>query len=115
MPFTIAFARPPPQALRALVSRFSEDQTLHLTIWRKVMKKKVNIERAWKDREYFDSLGPMEKALVPANPIGTIELTEMELEGVAGGTGTGAGCSSCVQTVTGTGTKEGACQCDISC
>jgi mersacidin/lichenicidin family type 2 lantibiotic len=78
------------------------------------MKKKVDVERAWKDKGYFASLSPEEKAMVPPHPIGDIQLTEVELEGVAGGTGTGGKCVSCVQTQTGT-TEAGTCQCDYSC
>lgn len=42
------------------------------------------IIRAWKDTEYRESLGESERALVPENPAGIIELSDAQL-GVAGG------------------------------
>jgi mersacidin/lichenicidin family type 2 lantibiotic len=45
---------------------------------------KVNIIRAWKDAEYFASLTDAEKALVPENPAGEVDLA-MDLGGVVGG------------------------------
>lgn len=78
------------------------------------MFKGVNVERAWKDRAYLESLSPEQRAQVPPNPVGLVSLTDMELEGVAGGTGTGAGCVSCEATKTGT-TVAGTCLCDLSC
>ena len=48
---------------------------------------KVNqIIRAWKDEAYRRSLKNSEQAQLPANPAGLIELTELELASVAGGT-----------------------------
>lgn len=43
------------------------------------------IIRAWKDAEYRESLSDTERAALPANPAGAVELTDGELEGVAGG------------------------------
>lgn len=40
--------------------------------------KNVNIVRAWKDQAYFASLTAEEKAMVPANPAGSIELSGMD-------------------------------------
>jgi mersacidin/lichenicidin family type 2 lantibiotic len=48
---------------------------------------KTSIIRAWKDREYRESLREAERALLPGNPAGLIELTEAELKAAAGGTG----------------------------
>lgn len=45
----------------------------------------VDIIRAWKDEEYRLSLSDAERAALPANPAGMIELAETELENVAGG------------------------------
>lgn len=45
-----------------------------------------DIVRAWKDEEYYASLSPEQQANLPENPAGIIELTEAELEGIAGGT-----------------------------
>jgi mersacidin/lichenicidin family type 2 lantibiotic len=49
---------------------------------------KMSVEkiiRAWKDAEYRLSLSEAERALLPANPAGAIELGDAELEGVTGG------------------------------
>ena len=45
----------------------------------------TNIIRAWKDPEYRESLSEAELAALPQNPAGLIDLTDTELEGVAGG------------------------------
>lgn len=41
--------------------------------------------RAWKDPEYRHTLSAEDQALLPENPAGAIELTDDELEMVAGG------------------------------
>jgi len=46
-----------------------------------------NIVRAWKDAAYRQSLSAQEQAILPANPAGEIELTDVELEAVFGATG----------------------------
>jgi mersacidin/lichenicidin family type 2 lantibiotic len=46
-----------------------------------------NIIRAWKDEAYRQSLSDSERAQLPANPAGLIELTEDDLEAIAGGNG----------------------------
>jgi mersacidin/lichenicidin family type 2 lantibiotic len=43
------------------------------------------IIRAWKDEAFRQSLTEAERALLPANPAGLLELTDEELAGVAGG------------------------------
>jgi mersacidin/lichenicidin family type 2 lantibiotic len=45
----------------------------------------VDIVRAWKDAEYRQSLSEAERAQLPDHPAGLIELTDAELEDVAGG------------------------------
>ncbi len=45
----------------------------------------VDIIRAWKDEAYRLSLSDEERAALPENPAGMIELTDLDLEGVAGG------------------------------
>jgi mersacidin/lichenicidin family type 2 lantibiotic len=40
--------------------------------------------RAWKDAEYRQSLSEAERALLPANPAGAIELDDADLDAVAG-------------------------------
>jgi mersacidin/lichenicidin family type 2 lantibiotic len=46
---------------------------------------KMDVVRAWKDAEYRASLSEAERASLPENPVGTIEIAESELEHVAGG------------------------------
>ena len=48
-----------------------------------------NLIRAWKDEEYRLSLSEAERALLPENPAGSVELTDAELDQAAGG---GGGC-----------------------
>jgi len=43
-----------------------------------------NIIRAWKDAEYRNSLSEIERASLPENPAGNVELTDAQLE-TAGG------------------------------
>jgi mersacidin/lichenicidin family type 2 lantibiotic len=43
------------------------------------------IIRAWKDEEYRLGLSEAERALLPENPAGLIELTDAELGAIAGG------------------------------
>src|SRR5262249_18454389 len=64
-------------APRARASQYREDRSMS----------KTSIIRAWKDREYRESLREAERALLPGNPAGLIELTEAELKAAAGGTG----------------------------
>jgi mersacidin/lichenicidin family type 2 lantibiotic len=45
----------------------------------------VDIIRAWEDPEYRKSLSPEQRAKLPANPVGEIELTEDELTAIMGG------------------------------
>ena len=45
----------------------------------------VNVVRAWKDEEYRLSLTEAERAALPQNPAGLIELAETDLDQVAGG------------------------------
>jgi mersacidin/lichenicidin family type 2 lantibiotic len=46
---------------------------------------KVDIARAWKDPAYRKSLTPEELASLPENPAGKSELSNEDLESVAGG------------------------------
>ena len=59
----------------------------------------VNIVRAWKDEEYRRSLTETEKALLPANPAGFVELAEEEMNHVEGGFDTGSNCSQFGESV----------------
>ena len=47
---------------------------------------KIDIVRAWKDEDYRSSLSDAQRAQLPANPAGLVELSETDLLGVAGGT-----------------------------
>jgi mersacidin/lichenicidin family type 2 lantibiotic len=58
-----------------------------------------NIVRAWKDEEYRLSLSASELALLPENPAGSLELTDAELDVVAGGRRRGGVNVSCGVTV----------------
>jgi mersacidin/lichenicidin family type 2 lantibiotic len=44
-----------------------------------------NIIRAWKDPVYRNGLSAAERAALPANPAGSIELSDADLGKVAGG------------------------------
>jgi mersacidin/lichenicidin family type 2 lantibiotic len=45
----------------------------------------MDIIRAWKDEEYRLSLTEEQRALLPDNPAGQLELSDADLESVAGG------------------------------
>jgi mersacidin/lichenicidin family type 2 lantibiotic len=45
----------------------------------------ATIIKAWKDEAYRQSLSDAERALLPANPAGLLELTDEDLAHVAGG------------------------------
>ena len=55
-----------------------------------------DVVRAWEDPEYRKSLSDEERAMLPANPVGEIELTEDELTEVMGAAQSGAsvGCNT---------------------
>ena len=46
---------------------------------------KLDIVRAWKDEEYCASLSETQRAALPQNPAGIIELTDAELTAANGG------------------------------
>jgi mersacidin/lichenicidin family type 2 lantibiotic len=46
--------------------------------------KNVDVIRAWKNKEYRMSLSDGERAMLPANPAGAIELNDAELAAVGG-------------------------------
>jgi mersacidin/lichenicidin family type 2 lantibiotic len=64
---------------------------------RKEWGMKVDVVRAWKDEEYRASLTDSERALLPPNPAGLIELEDEEMKAVLGG---GTGGSSCFRLCT---------------
>ena len=59
----------------------------------------LDVIRAWKDEEYRASLGGSELGALPANPTGMIDLSEIELSGIAGGTD-GTFPTGCIPTCT---------------
>jgi len=46
----------------------------------------LDIIRAWKDEDYVNSLTDVQRAMLPQNPAGIIELTDQDLDEAAGGT-----------------------------
>ena len=67
----------------------------------------LDIIRAWKDEAFRNSLTAAQRAALPANPAGMVELSETDLDAVVGGaaktsTAPGSGCG----TGTGTGTRH---------
>jgi mersacidin/lichenicidin family type 2 lantibiotic len=44
-----------------------------------------DIIRAWKDEDYRDSLSEEQRSHLPENPAGEIELSDEEMESLAGG------------------------------
>jgi mersacidin/lichenicidin family type 2 lantibiotic len=47
---------------------------------------KTNIIRAWKDQDYRQSLSDAERSTLPDNPAGMVEISDLELGSVVGGT-----------------------------
>lgn len=66
------------------------------------------IIRAWKDAKYRASLSDEERAQIPANPAGEIELTDAELGAVSGGMRSNSDLSSLLRTCT-SGTESCCC------
>lgn len=72
---------------------------------------KLDIIRAWKDSSYRKHLTDEERAGLPENPVGLVELTDDELKAVSGGqaqTGAGGlsiGIGGCQNT-----SQQGTCQ-----
>ena len=62
------------------------------------MSKKVDIVKAWKDDAYRSSLSEAERAMLPENPAGVVELSDEELEGIAGGANSYGATACCVYT-----------------
>ena len=53
-----------------------------------------DVIKAWKDDFYCQSLSTEQRALLPANPAGEMELSEDDMAFVAGGCQSGAPCYS---------------------
>ncbi len=68
---------------------------------------KFDVIRAWKDAAYRASLSAEAQVMLPANPAGEFELSEVDLQAVSGGNGSGgsqtilnslATAASCIQS-----------------
>ena len=68
---------------------------------------KIDVIRAWKDAEYRNSLSAAERAQLPENPAGLIEVGQAELVAIDGGTGTMTGCPDKTFTILAGCTKGG--------
>ena len=44
----------------------------------------IDVIRAWKDPSYRSSLGTEDRALLPLNPAGQVELTDLEVREASG-------------------------------
>jgi mersacidin/lichenicidin family type 2 lantibiotic len=55
---------------------------------------KLDVILAWRDAEYRVDLGESQQAILPDNPAGALDLSDLDLASVAGGTWTQiwAGC-----------------------
>jgi mersacidin/lichenicidin family type 2 lantibiotic len=54
---------------------------------------RIDVIRAWKDEAFRQSLSEAERALLPQNPAGPVELTEAEAAAVEGGAAVACCCS----------------------
>ena len=73
--------------------------------------RKIDVMRAWKDEDYRESLSDSERASLPKNPAGLVELSASDLALVSGGdisANGGPGCSNLVCTTWGTCGDTGA-------
>jgi mersacidin/lichenicidin family type 2 lantibiotic len=55
----------------------------------------MDIIRAWKDEGYRNSLSEAERAALPENPAGIVELSDEEMQIAWGGTYQYTGCGTC--------------------
>ena len=65
----------------------------------------IDIIRAWKDENYRNSLSDEQRAQLPQNPAGIIDLSEQEMESIVGGLKNGG----LTHLGTGTGTTANVC------
>jgi mersacidin/lichenicidin family type 2 lantibiotic len=61
--------------------------TLSPNHWKENIMLLEHIIRAWKDEDFRNSLSAKERALLPENPAGLVELEDTELRAVGGMTG----------------------------
>jgi mersacidin/lichenicidin family type 2 lantibiotic len=74
---------------------------------------RLDVVRAWKDEQYRLGLSDAERASLPANPVGMIELGDADLGGVAG-----AGVATTEQMLTMGccyGLTQLSCWCSVGC
>lgn len=58
------------------------------------------IIRAWKDQEYRSRLSDAERAMLPANPVGMVEISDHHLDSVDGGSSFACGTLLSIATAT---------------
>ncbi|MBV8693864.1 MAG: mersacidin/lichenicidin family type 2 lantibiotic [Chloroflexi bacterium] len=74
-----------------------------------------NIERAWKDEVYFNSLSEEERALLPECPVGAVDLDGDDMDLVHGTTPFSRFCSNgCLNSFSGGGCNSNNGSCNIS-
>jgi mersacidin/lichenicidin family type 2 lantibiotic len=81
-----AFAQCNAQAFAALAGALIITTCFYGLTQQETSMSKIDIVRAWKDEEYRSSLSEAQRAELPDNPAGLIELSESDLRDVAGGT-----------------------------
>jgi mersacidin/lichenicidin family type 2 lantibiotic len=54
-----------------------------------------DVVRAWRDYDFWRSLSEGDRARIPENPAGVVELMDAEMEFVAGGSDSNDTCGSC--------------------
>jgi mersacidin/lichenicidin family type 2 lantibiotic len=61
----------------------------------------VDVVRAWKDEEYRSSLSDAQRAALPESPADLGELSDEQLDGIAGGSAApgGGGTKICTNTI----------------
>jgi mersacidin/lichenicidin family type 2 lantibiotic len=82
-------------ALAGASSNCKTKSNNHQKLERILKMKKENIIRAWKDEAYRMSLSEAERALLPASPVGAIELSDAQLRDVTGGMRNNTAVSIC--------------------
>ncbi len=69
----------------------------------------IDITRAWKDEDYFGSLSEEQLSQLPDNPAGIIELSDADMEIVAGGGDMSVGQVGCPTSLAEGGCSSFAC------
>jgi mersacidin/lichenicidin family type 2 lantibiotic len=66
---------------------------------RRLVVSEEDIIRAWNDEEYRSKLSDEEKAKLPPNPAGEVELTDEELSQIQGGMSIDPPCSTTITNI----------------